>query len=218
MPAWRRWANAAVIPHAATQLLSRAPLYSGDGPPRACCRGISANTPFRSRRLSVRHQNRARDPMRAGRGVFRRRPQGQGAFNGTFFPDAQAVRDFMQAECGWKDTDIVALASARPLEDCDCKARFGEWIVWQPCAGCGAKLACAPDAVADYHCDDCDYDTDESIGRTRGRCRYARQPTSGRYKTVVAVKSTTIREGFANELAASTGRARLSRSARRIVY
>lgn len=54
---------------------------------------------------------------------------------GRFFPDAKAARDFMRAECGWKDTDIDALANVCPLDDC----------------------------VADYLCDECGYDTDDSL-------------------------------------------------------
>lgn len=80
-----------------------------------------------------------------------------------FFPDAEAARQFMRTECGWPERDIDALASVRPLEGCECEDYFGEWIVWQACAGCGKKLACAPDAVADYQCDACGYDTDDDL-------------------------------------------------------
>ncbi len=39
-----------------------------------------------------------------------------------------------------------------PLEGRECEQYIGEWIVWQSCANCGTRLACAPDAVADYLC------------------------------------------------------------------
>ncbi|GAA0188684.1 hypothetical protein [Cupriavidus pauculus] len=81
----------------------------------------------------------------------------------SFFCDAQEARRFMREECGWPDRDIDALAAVRPLEGCECEVYFGAWIVWQPCAGCGKKLPCAPDAVADYECDACGYDTYQDV-------------------------------------------------------
>ncbi|MCM3609126.1 hypothetical protein M4D49_26950 [Cupriavidus pauculus] len=79
------------------------------------------------------------------------------------FPDAQAAREFMRNECRWLDKDIDVLASVRPLEGCECEEYFGAWIVWHCCAKCGTRLACAPDAVNDYCCADCGYDTDDSL-------------------------------------------------------
>ncbi|CAG9169709.1 hypothetical protein [Cupriavidus pinatubonensis] len=72
-----------------------------------------------------------------------------------FFPNAQAAREFMRNECRWLDKDIDALTSVRPLEGCECEEYFGAWIVWHYCANCGVRLACAPDAINDYCCDDC---------------------------------------------------------------